>query len=86
MLGLGSRIGSLGRCPLEPCWGLLGSKLGVVEVQVGGFGAFLGSMLGLGGHKWESGRPRGYREGVGKGLGRLRGGWGPRSGTNMAPT
>ena len=30
--GLGSRIWNLGRCLLEPCWGLLGSKLGVVEV------------------------------------------------------
>ena len=30
--GLGSRIGSLGRCLLESCWGLLGSKLGVVEI------------------------------------------------------
>ena len=30
--GLGSRIWNLGRCLLESCWGLLGSKLGVVEV------------------------------------------------------
>ena len=30
--GLGSRIWNLGRCLLEPCWSLLGSKLGVVEV------------------------------------------------------
>ena len=31
-LGMGSRIWNFGRCLLEPCWGLLGSKLGVVEV------------------------------------------------------
>ena len=30
--GLGSRIWNLGRFLLEPCWGLLGYKLGVVEV------------------------------------------------------
>ena len=30
--GLGSRFWNLGRCLLEPCWGLLGAKLGVVEV------------------------------------------------------
>ena len=71
---------------MATCWGLLGSKLGVWEIQVGGFGAFLGSMLDLVGHKWEFGRFRGYREGVGKGLGWLRGGWGPGSGSNMDPT
>ena len=30
--GLGSRIWNRRRCLLAPCWGLLGSKLGVVEV------------------------------------------------------
>ena len=30
--GLGSRIWNLGRCLLEPCWGVLELKLGVVEV------------------------------------------------------
>ena len=77
---------SSGRCFLEPCWGVLGSKLGVWEVQVGGLGGFLGSMLDLVGHKWGFGRFRGYREGVWKGLGWLGGGWGPGSGSNMGPT
>ena len=46
-----SRIWNLGMCLLESCWGLLGSKLGVLEVQVGGLGGLLGSMLDLVGHK-----------------------------------
>ena len=84
--GLGSRIGSLERCLLEPGWGLLGSKLGVLEVQVGGLGGLLGSMLDLVGHKQGFGRSSGYMEGVWKGLGWLGGGWGPGSGSNMGPT
>ena len=71
---------------MEPCWSVLGSKLVVWEVQVGGLGGFLGSMLDLVGHKWGFGRFRGYREGVWKGLGWLGGGWGPGSGSNMGPT
>ena len=84
--GLGSRIWNLGRCLLESCWGLLGSKLGALEVQVGGLGGLLGSMLDLVGHQWGFGRFKGYMEGVWKGLGWLRGGWGPGSGSNMGPT
>ena len=49
-------------------------------------GAFLESMLGLVGHKLEFGRPRGHRQGVSKGLGWFRSGWGPGSGSNMGPT
>ena len=41
--------------------------------------------MGLVEYKWGFGRPRGYREGVWKGLGWLRGGWGLRSGPNMGP-
>ena len=69
-----------------------GVMLGSFGIQVGGFGgpswrlgAFLGLMLGLTRRKWEPGRPRGHRERVGKGLGWLRVGWGPRSGPNMDP-
>ena len=68
------------RCFLEPCWGVLGSKLVVWEVQVGGLGGFLGSMLDLVGHKWGFGRSSGYMEGVWKGLGWLGGGWDPELG------
>ena len=32
---------------LEPGWGSLGSKLEVLEVQIGGLGGLLGSMLNL---------------------------------------
>ena len=64
----------------------MGSKLVVWEVQVGGLGGFLGSMLDLVGHKWGFGRFRGYREGVWKGLGWPRGGLGPGSWSNMGPT
>ena len=60
--------------------------MGVVEVKVGGLGAFLGYMLGPVGHKWGFGRSRGHRAGVWKGLGRRRGGWGPGSVPNMGPT
>ena len=77
---------SLERCLLEPGWGSLGSKLGVLEVQIGGLGGLLGSMLDLVGHKWGFGRSSGYMEGVWKGLGWLGGGWGPGSGSNMGPT
>ena len=82
--------GQRGRGPGKvPC----GAMLGSFEIQVGDlgglswrFGTFLGSMLGLVGHKWGFGRSRGHREGVWKGLGWLRGGWGPGSGSNMGPT
>ena len=84
--GPGLWIGSLETIFLKPCGAVLGSKLGVLEVQVGGLGGFLGSMFDLVEHKWRLGRFRGYREGVWKGLGWLRGGWGPRSGPNMGPT
>ena len=77
---------SLERCLLEPGWGSLGSKLGVLEIQIGGLGGLLGSMLGLVGHKWGFGKFRGYMEGVWKGLGWLRDGWGPVSGSNMGAT
>ena len=58
----------------------------VLEVQVGGLGGLLGSMLDLVGHKWGFGRSSGYMEGVWKGLGWLGGDWGPGSGSNMGPT
>ena len=48
-----------------------GGFFGVDGVLVGGLGsklevweAFLGFVLGLVGHKWGFGRPRGHREGV----------------------
>ena len=64
---------------------ILGSSWGL-RLKLGGLGSFLGFILGLVGRKWRFGRPRGHREGVGKGLGWLRGGWGPGSGPNMDPT
>ena len=67
--GPGQKVLSLERCFLEPCLGVLGSKLVVWEVSVGGLGGFLGSMLDLVGHKWGFGRFRGYMEAVWKGLG-----------------
>ena len=67
---------------MAPCWGLLGSKLGVWEVQVGGFGAFLGSMLDLVGRKWSSGSS----EATGKGLGRAWVGSGAAGDSDLGPT
>ena len=78
--------GSVEKCLLEAGWGSLGSKLGVLEVQIGGLGGLLGSMLARVRHKWRFGRSSGYMEGVWKGLGWLGGGWGPGSGSNMGPT
>ena len=63
-----------------------GPSWGVWEVQVGGLGGFLRSMLDLLGHQWGFGRFKGYMEEVWKGLGWLRGGWGPGCGSNMDPT
>ena len=65
-----------------PCWGLLRSKLGVGEVQVGGFGAFLGSMLDLAGHTWSLGGS----EATGKGLGRAWAGSGAAGDPDLGPT
>ena len=76
--GLGCRIGSLGRCFLEPCWAVLGSKLEAWE-------GFLESILGLLG-VWEAMRQQGRGlEGLGLPQG-SRGGWGPGNGPNMSPT
>ena len=47
----------------------MGSKLEVLDVQVGGLGGLLGSMLDLVGHKQGFGRASGYLEGVWQGLG-----------------
>ena len=75
---------------MENVWGAMlksfGVQVGGLGDPEGGFRTFLESMLGLVGHTWGFGRPRGHREGVWKGLGWLRGGWGPGSGTNMGPT
>ena len=70
-----------------------GALLRSFGVQVGGWGgpswrfwSFFGVYVGSCRAHMEFGRFRGYREGVGKGLGWLRGGWGPGSASNMDPT
>ena len=71
----------------------MGGFFGVYRVQVGGLGsklevleAFLGCILDLVGRQWGLGRPIGHREGVWKGLGWPKGGWGPGNGSNVGPT
>ena len=77
----------------EPGEVFFGAMLGSFEVQVGGLGgpswrfwSLFGVYVGSCRAQMEFGRFRGYREGVGKGLGWLRGGWGPGSASNMDPT
>ena len=60
----------------------MGSKLGVVEVYVGGFGAFFGFMLDLVGHKGGLGGP----EAIGKGFGRAWVGSGAAGDSDLGPT
>ena len=60
--------------------------MGALEVQVGGLGGLLGSMLDLVRQQWGFGRFKGYMERVWKGLGWLKGGCEPGSGSNMGPT
>ena len=78
-MGLGGRLLE----SILKCFGLqvegLGSKLEAWEV-------LLEFILGLVGRKSGFGRPRGNREGVWKGLGWPRGGWGPANKPNMDPT
>ena len=86
MLGcFGVQVGGLGGLSWR-FGSLFGVYVGSCRAQMEVWEALLRSILGLVGRRWGFGRPRGNREGVWKGLGWSRGGWGLGSGPNMAPT
>ena len=60
----------------------MGSKLGVLEVQIGGLGGLLGPMLDLVGHKWGLGDP----VATWKGFGRACVGSGAAGDPDLGPT